>query len=134
VLRGVPLEPYKTVAADIGAFRTSDERFRGQWSASQGRYVPVDGKTGLVPTGTRAYIRQLDGVTLPNGKRHDGWVLANDTGGAIFGAHFDVFVGEKQNGEALVKLAGGNLVDVWFDGIESRVPPGYAYGIPAKKS
>jgi 3D (Asp-Asp-Asp) domain-containing protein len=129
ILRGIPLEPYRTVAADIGAFENSEKRYRGVPSGKAGRYIVVNGKTGLVPAGTQIYIRQLDGVTLPNGKRHDGWLIVNDTGGGIFGAHFDVFVGEKQNGEPFMKMIGDKLVDVWFDGIEQRIPLGYRYGL-----
>jgi 3D (Asp-Asp-Asp) domain-containing protein/D-alanyl-D-alanine dipeptidase len=127
--RGISLEPYRTVAADIGAFKNSDARYRGAWSDRENRYIVVNGKTGLVPTGTQVYIRQLDGVILPDGKRHDGWVIVNDTGGGIFGAHFDVFVGEKQRGEPFIQLLGGREVDVWFDGIEQRIPQGYTSGL-----
>jgi 3D (Asp-Asp-Asp) domain-containing protein len=134
VLRGIPLEPYKTVAADIGAFESSDERYRGAWSEKKKARVVVAGKTGLVPTGTRVYIRQLDGMTLPDGARHDGWVVVNDTGGAIYGAHFDIFVGARENGPPLLRLArDGKFMDVWFEGIEERVPADYSYGFPKKR-
>ncbi|HEX8110132.1 MAG TPA: hypothetical protein VF516_20520 [Kofleriaceae bacterium] len=134
VLRGIPLEPFKTLAADLGGFESSDERYRGAWSEGKQRYLVVDGKTGLVPTGTRVYVRQLDGVMLPNGKRHDGWLVVNDTRAGTYGAHFDVFVGDRQYGKELVALTGGPFVDVWFDGIEARVPAGYDHGFPRGKS
>jgi 3D (Asp-Asp-Asp) domain-containing protein len=134
VLRGISLEPFKTLAADIGGFESSDPRYRGRWSDSLKRYVVVNGKTGLVPTGTRVYVRQLDGGLLPNGERHDGWLVVNDTSSRIHGAHFDVFVGEKRYGEPLMALTGGRFVDVWFDGIEARVPAGYDYGLPVGRT
>jgi 3D (Asp-Asp-Asp) domain-containing protein len=132
VLRGIPLEPFKTLAADIGGFDSSDPRYRGGWSDSLKRRVVINGETGLVPTGTRVYVRQLDGSLLPNGERHDGWLTVNDTGSSIHGAHFNVFVGEKRYGEPLIALTGGRFVDVWFDGIEARVPAGYDYGFPRR--
>ncbi len=133
ILRGIPLDPYRTLAADIGAFESSDDRYRGAVGKSRSRVV-INGKTGLVPTGTRVYIRQLDGFTLPDGKRHDGWLQVNDTGGAIYGAHFDVFVGARDNGPPLLKLAReGTFMDIWFEGIEDRVPADYSYGFPRKR-
>jgi hypothetical protein len=132
VLRGIPLEPFRTLAADLGGFESSDPRYRGPWSDNLERYVVVNGKTGLVPTGTRVYVRQLDGGLLPSGERHDGWLTVNDTGSGIYGAHFNVFVGEKRCGELLMALTGGRFVDVWFDGIEGRVPAGYDYGFPGR--
>jgi 3D (Asp-Asp-Asp) domain-containing protein len=132
VLRGIPLEPGRTLAADIGGFERSDERYRGAWSEGQKRYVVVNGKTGLVPTGTRVYVRQLDGAALPDGKPHDGWLVVNDTGASTYGAHFDVFVGDRQHGKQLLALTERGFVDVWFDGIEARVPAGYDHGFPRR--
>ncbi len=52
----------------------------------------------------------------------------NDTGGAIFGAHFDLFVGTRALRKQ-VKLP--EFGQVWFAGIEQRIPPGYTYGLEA---
>lgn len=110
---GVPYTPYRTLAADVGAYSTSDRRFRG--------------KGGLVPAGTRVFILEFVGTVLPDGTVHDGWFTVNDTGGGIFGAHFDVFSGSR----SLRKKVGGpdGTAHVWFDGVAERCPVGYVYGL-----
>jgi 3D (Asp-Asp-Asp) domain-containing protein len=72
------------------------------------------------------FILELAGVRLPDGTTHDGWCTVNDTGGAIFGAHFDVFTGVKALA-AKVKIP--SLAHVWFEGIEQRLPMNYGYGL-----
>ena len=67
-------------------------------------------------------------MRLPDGTTHDGWFIVNDTGGGIFGAHFDVFVGTRALRKQ-VKLP--EFSQVWFAGIEQRIPPGYTYGLKA---
>lgn len=105
---GFPLDPFRTVAADIGRTPKDDPRYRG--------------KGGLVPVGTRCYIKELDGQVL-NGKNHDGWITVTDTGGGIFGAHFDLFSFEKGQ----IQLP--DVCHIWFEGIEGRVPTDYEYGL-----
>jgi peptidoglycan hydrolase-like protein with peptidoglycan-binding domain len=114
LLRGIPLVPFRTLAADIGAKANHDKDWKG--------------KGGLVPAGTQVYIREYDGLGLPGGTTHDGWFIVNDTGGGIFGAHFDVFVG-SQGLRKQVKLPA--FGQVWFAGIERRIPAGYSYGLRA---
>lgn len=112
IIRDIPLVPFRTLAADIGNMRRHDSNFKG--------------KGGLVPPGTKVYIKEYDGLQLPDKTIHDGWFTVNDTGGAIFGVHFDVFVGS----EALrkqVKLP--EFGQVWFNGIELRIPANYTYGL-----
>jgi 3D (Asp-Asp-Asp) domain-containing protein len=80
-------------------------RKRGRWSAGRGlRYVPLPGVSfargpslplrfyqsiavdpSVIPLGSRVYIPayRRDG--------HGGWFIAQDTGGAISGAHVDVY-------------------------------------------
>lgn len=114
--RGVPYVPFRTLAADIGTSRY--DRVDPTWK----------GKGGLVPPGTHVYIKEYDGLSLPDGTTHDGWFIVNDTGGAIYGAHFDVFTGSQ----ALRKQMGSKLPRfgrVWFSGIERRIPGGYTYGL-----
>src|SRR6266550_2331440 len=53
------------------------------------RSIAVDPR--VVPRGTRVYIQELDGMPLPDGSMHDGWVTADDIGGRIRGQHFDIF-------------------------------------------
>lgn len=112
--RGVPHTPFRTLAADIGHIK----------------YGKVDpdwkGKGGLVPPGTHVYIKEYDGLKLPDGSTHDGWFVVNDTGGAIFGAHFDVFTGSAALRRQATLPAFGQ---VWFPGIEQRIPVGYTYGL-----
>jgi len=112
--RNVAYTPFRTLAADIGT----------------PKYAKVDpawkGKGGLVPPGTHVYIKEYDGMRLPDGSTHDGWFIVNDTGGAIFGAHFDVFTGSEGLRKQVRVPAFGQI---WFAGIEQRIPAGYAYGI-----
>jgi 3D (Asp-Asp-Asp) domain-containing protein len=115
VQRQIPYVPFRTLAADIGI-----ERLRRHDRA----YV---GKGGVVPPGTRVYIKEYDGLRLPDGTTHDGWFVVNDTGGAIFGAHFDVFVGTRDMRRQAKGLP--RFGQVWFSGIEERIPPGYTYGL-----
>jgi 3D (Asp-Asp-Asp) domain-containing protein len=82
----IDASPWKTVAADLGRTAKDDPRFKG--------------KGGLVPVGTRAFVLELAGRKLADGSTHDGWVTVNDTGGGIYGAHFDVFCGRKSQYKA----------------------------------
>lgn len=112
ILRGIPLAPFRTLAADLGAYASSEPKYRK--------------KGGLVPAGTRVFIRELVGKRLPDGTVHDGWFLVNDTGGGIFGAHFDVFTGSRSDALAVGIPSQGT---VWFEGIEQRISIGYSYGL-----
>lgn len=109
---GVPYTPAVTLATDIGAYKTSEPTFRG--------------KGGLVPPGTRVFILEYVGVKKPDGTLHDGWFVANDTGGGIFGAHFDVFIGTKSLSD---KFPVPNVAHIWFEGLEERVQSNYQYGL-----
>lgn len=112
--RGIAYTPFRTLAADIGTpkYAKVDPRWKG--------------KGGLVPAGTQVYIKEYDGLALPDGSTHDGWFVVNDTGGAIFGAHFDVFTGtDALRRQARLPAMG----QVWFPGIEQRIPAGYTYGL-----
>jgi hypothetical protein len=60
------------------------------------------------------------------GSGHNRWFVVNDTGGGIFGAHFDVFV-DSQALRKQVKLP--EFGQVWFAGTEQRIPPSYMYGL-----
>lgn len=114
LLRGIPLVPFRTLAADIGVKDKHDKSWKG--------------KGGLVPPGTHVFIKEYDGLQLPDKTIHDGWFIVNDTGGAIFGAHFDVFAGTSTFRKQ-VKLP--EFGQVWFAGIERRIPPDYEYGLRA---
>jgi 3D (Asp-Asp-Asp) domain-containing protein len=109
---GIPRTPHRTLAADLGRTKRDDPRFKG--------------KGGLVPVGTDVYIKELDGVKLTDGSIHDGWCKVNDTGGGIFGAHFDVFIGYESN-EKLVRVP--EQAHIWFEGIEKKIDENYDYGL-----
>ncbi len=126
ILRGMPLTPFRTLAADIGhpTYRNSEPLFRG--------------KGGVAPPGSEVFIVEFVGRTCPDGKGgtfvHDGWFLVNDTGGGIYGAHFDMFTGSSLLARQ-VKHPG--VCHVWYRGkdngkaytSETRVPWSYSYGI-----
>jgi murein DD-endopeptidase MepM/ murein hydrolase activator NlpD/peptidoglycan hydrolase-like protein with peptidoglycan-binding domain len=109
---GIPAVPFRTLAADLGL----KPRSAAAWK----------GKGGLVPVGTHVYIREYDGLQLPDGTVHDGWFIVNDTGGAIFGVHFDVFTGTRALRQK-AKLP--EFGQVWFAGIEQRIKPDDTYGL-----
>lgn len=107
-----PLELWKTLAADLGTGKRSDPKFK------------LSG--GLVPLNTDVYIKELDGLSLPDNTIHNGWCKVGDTGSGIYGAHFDWFVGTKKLQKQIKR---NNILHVWFDGIESKIPSDYNYGI-----
>ena len=55
------------------------------------RTVAVDRRT--IPLHTLLFIRETVGVPMPDGRRHDGYWYATDTGGAIRGARIDLYTG-----------------------------------------
>ncbi len=117
-LRGRNLVPYRSLAADIGALRRHEPRWKG--------------KGGVCPLFTKVFIKQFVGLQCPNvdGSMfiHDGWFEVVDTGGGIFGKHFDLFTGSPSLAK-LVRIPG--VIDVWYDKIDERVPPDdqYDYGL-----
>lgn len=68
------------------------------------RSIAVD--TSVITIGTRVYVAELDGVTMPGTSDygafvHDGCVQADDVGGGIQGSHIDFFAGLKAHYQAL---------------------------------
>ena len=55
------------------------------------RTIAVD-KT-LIPRRTVLFIKETVGLTMPDGKAHDGYWYASDVGGAIKGQRIDLFTG-----------------------------------------
>jgi hypothetical protein len=45
-----------------------------------------------LPQGTTLYIKMLDGMTLPTGKKHNGCVRVDDVGDSFSGCQLDFFV------------------------------------------
>lgn len=110
--KNIECDPFRTLAADNGLLPKHDPQFKG--------------KGGVVPAGTKVWVLQLVGRRLPDGSIHDGWCTVNDTGGGIYGAHFDVFTGSR----AWAKQAAlPSRAQIWFAGIESRLPMTYSYGL-----
>jgi hypothetical protein len=112
IQHGVPLDPFRTLAADIGCTKKSDPKFKGTG--------------GVVPLGTDVLIKEFVGIKLPDGSTHDGWFKVCDTGGGIFGAHFDVFAGTRGLDK---RVNTPNHGHIWFEGIEDKIPKDYSYGI-----
>lgn len=110
--KGIPLDPFRTLAADNGRMRRHDPNFKG--------------KGGVAPAGTKVFILEFVGKPLPDGSAHDGWFTVNDTGSGIYGAHFDVFTGSRHAGDAAHIP---ERAHIWFDGIEDRLVMDYAYGL-----
>jgi 3D (Asp-Asp-Asp) domain-containing protein len=55
------------------------------------RTAAVDRK--LIPKGSVLFIKETVGLMMPDGRRHDGYWYASDTGGAIKGKRIDLFTG-----------------------------------------
>ena len=111
---GRHLTPWRSVAADQGT-----QGGKKPWKDDVTRGGP------LLPVGTVLYIPDLVGMRLPDGALHDGLVIVEDTGGAIYGAHLDLFVGRKAD-RRLVTIP--SRVSVAFEGSE-EIPEDYTYGL-----
>jgi 3D (Asp-Asp-Asp) domain-containing protein len=68
------------------------------------RSLAVD--PNVVKLGTILYLPALDGIRLPSGEVHDGFVIAHDTGSAIIGYRIDVFVGFENDVENSLTQSG----------------------------
>lgn len=55
------------------------------------RTVAID--PTVIPRRTVLFIAETVGLPLPNGKKHDGYWYASDTGGAIKGKRIDLYTG-----------------------------------------
>ena len=51
----------------------------------------------VIRTGTVLYLPVLNGVRLPSGEIHDGFMFAHDEGQGITGKRVDVFVGYESD-------------------------------------
>lgn len=111
VCSGIPLEPFKTCATDIGAERYSDPKFKGNG--------------GVIPRGTTFTVLELVGKQFDT-FTHDGQVRANDTGGGINGAHLDLFGGGAHTASSGMRGI-PQWCHIWWSGIEQRFPYGYDY-------
>ncbi|KAH8555883.1 hypothetical protein BGW37DRAFT_151470 [Umbelopsis sp. PMI_123] len=64
----------------------------GLGSGDKNIYPFVSVASNDLPQGTLLYIKALDGLTLPTGKRHNGCVRVDDTGNSFTGCQLDFFV------------------------------------------
>lgn len=64
-------------------------------------YVSVAIDPTVIAIGSRLYVRELDGTTLPGGGTSDGCVVAADVGGRIKGNKLDWFVGQRASYQEL---------------------------------
>lgn len=58
-------------------------------------FICVAADPKLYPFGTKLYIKELDGLLLPNNTKSDGRVVVSDVGGSIKGDHIDLFCGTR---------------------------------------
>jgi 3D (Asp-Asp-Asp) domain-containing protein len=58
-------------------------------------FVSVATDQSVYPFGTVLFASALVGMKMPDGTTHNGYLHADDTGGAIVGAHCDWFVAYK---------------------------------------
>lgn len=112
VIRGVPLQPWKTMATDTGDEPWSEPRFKG--------------KGGALPRGTQAILIDAIDRHMWDGSVHDGKVVGNDTGGGINGAHSDWFCGGAHS-YALGMRGFPQRAHMWWPGCEAKLGYGYGY-------
>jgi len=84
------------------------------------RSIAVDKRK--IRYGTRVYIAELDGLTMPGappwgGFVHDGCVTADDTGGGVKGRQVDFFAAKRQHYDAFFRRHKLTRVTV-YDGAE----------------
>jgi hypothetical protein len=106
------LYPFRTVALDFSYLckKAGLSNCSGYKETDKKRFI-----------GALLYISQLDGVKLPNGKTHDGYVCAHDVGGAIKSDRIDLFVGNMGGGNPYLPVCRSNNAYMEH-GIESLVP------------
>lgn len=94
-------EPRYMVLDATAYVETGSRTFTGTWPQA-GRTVAVDPK--VIPLGTRLYIEGY------------GWVVAEDTGGAIKGNKIDIFMDDEDRS---LEFGRRNVI------VRIPVPPGY---------
>ncbi len=56
------------------------------------RSIAVD--TTVIPMGSVVYVPEYEGLSRPDGTKHDGCFVAEDRGSKVVGKHIDVFMGD----------------------------------------
>ena len=72
------------------------------------RTIAVD--KSLIPRRTVLFIKETVGLTMPDGKAHDGYWYASDVGGAIKGQRIDLYTGH--NAALMKPMRGLNLASL----------------------
>jgi hypothetical protein len=83
------LYPFRTAAVDF------------EWLCREANLGDCSGGRAVVTkrfAGTLLFIPKLQGIQLPNGATHDGYICAKDIGGAILNDRLDLFVGPTGGG------------------------------------
>ncbi|KAJ1976785.1 hypothetical protein H4R35_002560 [Dimargaris xerosporica] len=62
-----------------------------------------------IEKGTPVYVKELDGVTLPNGQVSDGCTRVDDESWSFDGDHIDFYVKDEKNYEELSKKVDGSV-------------------------
>jgi 3D (Asp-Asp-Asp) domain-containing protein len=109
----------KCAYSEYGCFTVLDSKYsngRGASGRGLSPYKSIAVDPSVVPLGTRVYIPELAGKTMPDGSVHDGWVQADDTGGAILGNHIDFFVQDRAAYLSLAKSLGLSSVTLIPEG------------------
>lgn len=96
------------------------------------RSVAVDSK--LVPIGTKLYVPELDGLTMPGvppwgGFVHNGCVVADDRGGGVSGKQIDFFMVQKGFFQAFQRRHRMTQVTVYRAGKRCDQPQGPAMAV-----
>lgn len=103
-VQGYRLIPYRTVAVDLSR----------------------------IPPATPLFVPEMVGVRLPDGTRHDGCVVAVDTGGGIRGARLDFFVPtQAEFREAFRQLPRRSQITVVREPARCAYARAYAWRPPA---
>ena len=75
----------------------------------------------LIPIGSAIYIKETEGMMLPDGSRHDGIWYAHDVGQAIKDARMDLFAGAGIAAMEAIRAAGiGHLKPLTITVLEKR--------------
>jgi hypothetical protein len=64
----------------------------GLGSGDNNIYPFVSVASNDLPQGATLYLKMLDGITLPNGLKHNGCVRVDDVGDSFSGCQLDFFV------------------------------------------
>ncbi|MFN3352889.1 MAG: 3D domain-containing protein [Brevundimonas sp.] len=85
------------------------------------RTVAIDPR--VVPRRTRLFIRETVGMQLPDGRVHDGFWYASDTGGAIKGSKIDLYTGHGRGSMRAAMPLNMNTLTVVEAGRFDGCPP-----------